>query len=129
MDPLLSRHSWQPQRPQGRSGKEGVRPDPQRQAPHERAKGMQPSTLAAIKANVTRRTAFLNQEPDLEERRSAAFELVEEQQAKVDAIRAKLEIAGASLHQYEEVFHAIAEEHEAAGGYEHYHGNKEAQAA
>jgi uncharacterized protein YqfA (UPF0365 family) len=90
---------------------------------------MKPSTLAAIKANVTRRTAFLNQEPDLEERRSAAFELVEEQQAKVDAVRAKLEVAEAALHEYEEVFHAIAEQHEAAGGYEHYYKNKEVQAA
>jgi hypothetical protein len=88
---------------------------------------MKSSTLAAIKANVTRRTAFLNQEADLEERRSAAFELVEEQQAKVDAIRAKLDIAEAALHEYQNVFHAIAEEHDAAGGYEHYYENKAAK--
>jgi hypothetical protein len=89
---------------------------------------MKSSTLAAIKANVTRRTAFLNQEADLEERRRAAFELVGEQQAKVDAIRAKLQPAEAALHEYEEVFHAIAEEHNAAGGYEHYYERKKAAA-
>lgn len=89
---------------------------------------MKPSTLAAIKANVTRRTAFLNQEADLGDRRDAAYELVEEQETKVDVIRAKLEVAEAALHEYERVFHAIAEQHEAAGGYEHYHVNKEAAA-
>jgi len=90
---------------------------------------MKTRTLAAIKANVTRKTAFLNREAHLGERRDAAYHLLEEQQAKVDAIRAKLDIAEAALHEYEKAFHAIAEQHEATGGYERYHENREAQAA
>ena len=80
-------------------------------------------TMAAIKARVTRRTAFLKGIDDLEVRRSEAFRLFKEADEKAEKIRERLHDAEETARQYDEVFQASADDHEKEGGYEGYYKN------